>query len=210
MADIIDIVLEDKWITPEAKKLAEYLINSGTIPNMQIKDTQVREVIRKKRMIAFHNTELLLKNYRDIAWELEYAPYEIAANLDYSCDNISEIIQAFDYEFALGNKSLEYRLDRLEESVKMFKALNEAVTLLKKKPTKGELYYDIIYHTFIDPSKKSIDEILDMLYLKRSVYYTMRKEAISMISARLWYSMPARQVGMVIEAIKTDYDETSV
>ena len=203
MANLIDISKTDKWLTEEARKLTEYLVASGTIQNLNIQNDRVREVIRRKNELAYHNTDMLLRQYRDIAWQLEYAPYEIAEELDYSCENIEEVIRAFDYEFLSKNKSLEYRLERLEHSVCMFKALNEALTVLKNKPDNGELLYRIIYLTYIDPKRMTIEEILDELGYKRSYYYLMKREAITALSTRLWYSLPSRQVGMLIEAAQS-------
>ena len=161
----------------------DYLIASGTIQNISIDNDRVREVIRRRNAIAFHNTELLLKQYRDIAWQLEYAPYKIAEELDYKCQNLEEVIKAFDYEFISNNRSLEFRLEQMEHSVIMFKALNEALTVLKNKPINGELFYTILYLQYVDPEHKSTEEIVEELGLKKSAYYDMRKEAINCLSS---------------------------
>ena len=203
MATLDSICQSDKWMTDEARQLMDYLISSGTIQNINIQNERIREVIRRRNAIAFHNTELLLRQYRDIAWQLEYAPYKIAEELDYRCDNLEEVIKAFDYEFITNNKSLEYRLEQLEHSVIMFKALNEALTILKLKPDHGELYYRILYLHYIDPEQKKVPDITEELGLRRSTYYALKKEAISSVSTRLWYYMPARQIGMLIEAAKS-------
>ncbi len=200
MANLIEISTQDNWITEEARQLIEYLVASGMIPDMNIQDDRVREVIRKKNELLYHNTELLLRQYRDIAWQLEYAPYEIAANLDYHCNNLEELIKAFDEEFLTNNRGLEYRLKRMEHSVLMFKALNEALTVLRLKPDDGELSYRILYLTYIDPQKIPIEDIPEKLGMKRSYYYLLKKEAISTLSTRLWFPLPSRQVGMLIEA----------
>ncbi len=203
MANLVDVVTQDKWITEEARKLADYLVSSGIIQDLDVKNDQVREIIRRKNELAYHNTELLLKRYRDFAWQMSYAPFEIASELDHSCENIQEVIRAFDYEFVTHNKSMEYRLERLENSVLMFKTLNEAITVMRKRPKIGELLYKIIYYTYIDPEERSINDILQILMIKRSYYYDMKKEAISTITTRMWYGLPGRQVGMLIEAAKS-------
>ena len=46
----------------------------------------------------------------------------------------------------------------------------------------------------------TIEEIPEKLGMKRSYYYLLKKEAISTLSTRLWFPLPSRQVGMLIEA----------
>ncbi len=203
MTTISVICHNDKWLTDEARKLMDYLIASGSIENKSIANDRVRELMRRKNAIAYHNTLMLLKQYRDIAWQLEYAPYKIADELDYRCHNLEEVIKAFDYEFVAGNKSLEFRLEQVEHSVIMFKALNEALSAVKMKPINGERFYQILYLQYIDPQHKNVDEIIEELGMRRTTYYRLRKEAINCLSTRLWYSMPARQIGMVIEAAQS-------
>lgn len=106
MANLIEISKQDSRLTDEARKLTEYLVNSGTIQNLNINNERIREVLQKKQEIEFQNTELLLKQYRDIAWQLEYSPYEIAEELNYSCKNIEEVIKAFDYDFILNKPNI--------------------------------------------------------------------------------------------------------
>ena len=48
MANLIEISAQDNWITEEARQLIEYLVASGMIPDMDIQDDRVREVIRRK------------------------------------------------------------------------------------------------------------------------------------------------------------------
>ncbi len=200
MANLVEIVKRDDWVTKEAQELIDYLISSGIIPNNEITDEKAREFNRRKNAIVFHNTKLLLERYRDIAWQLEYAPYEIAAELNHPCSALDEIISALDCDMARGEKKAEYRLNSIARTERLFKAVNEALSIVRAKPKIGEMNYQVLYLTYIDHDIRTIEEILDLICLQRSQYYNIRKSAIEKLAANLWPSMPSRQAGMLIEA----------
>ena len=202
MVNIYDISRQDKNIREEARKIADYLVSSGLIPDMRIRDEHIREVIQKKNELQYHNTKLLLEQYREIAWQLQYAPYEIAEELDWTCKDAEEVIKALNCELLRGNKILEYRIDRLEHSVQMFQALNEALTVLKERPDDGEVCYQILYMIYIQPEKKPIEAIREEFGVSTATFYRLRSKGIKRVSNRLWYSLPSRQIGMLVEAVK--------
>ncbi len=202
MANLYDITCIDRDLPKEARKIADYLISSGLIPDMNIRNEHVRDVIQKRNEIQYHNTKLLLKKYRDIAWQLKYSPYEIAKELDWSCKDAEEVIKAISCECLRGNKALEYRIERLEQSVQMFQALNEALTILKSKPVNGEICYKILYQLYIQPDKIPVEQVILNIGIAKSSFYYLRDEAIETVSDRLWYSLPSRQIGMLVEAAK--------
>ena len=200
MSNITEIITKDEWVTKEAQELIDYLISSGIIPNYRITDEKTREFDQRKNAIVFQNTKLLLERYRDIAWQLEYAPYELAAELNRPCNDLDEIIKALDCEMARGEKKPEYRLSSIARTERLFKAINEALAGVRAKPRIGEMYYQVLYLTYIDHDIRTIDEILDIIGIQRTQYYKLKKRAIEKLSSSLWHSMPSRQAGMLIEA----------
>lgn len=64
--------------------------------------------------------------------------------------------------------------------------VNEALTVLKKKPENGERLYKLIYLTYIAPERLSHNELLYRLDMSSRHYYRLRQQAITILSIRLW------------------------
>ena len=106
---------------------------------------------QKRNQMAYHNTELLLKHYRDIVWLLECFPNTIAEELEEPMKDVDELIDRLDLEMAKGNRRVENRMRSLEATRLMLDRINDALTVLKRKPRDGELLYELIRLTYIDP-----------------------------------------------------------
>lgn len=135
---------------------------------------------------AYHNTELLLKKYRDLCWMLECYPDQLAAELEIPVGCLDRLISRVDTELGLENKKLEGRLISVTKSRLLIDRLNEAISMLKKKPKEGEDMYEVIYRLHISKNVlKSEDVCLSLNMSRRKVYY-LRKKAIELIANRLW------------------------
>ena len=78
--------------------------------------------------------------------------------------------------------------------------VNEALTVLKKKPENGEILYRVIYETYITPEKIDLTGILYRLSMSQRHYYRLRSQAITIISLRLW-SAPAKDVDFWLDVL---------
>ena len=78
--------------------------------------------------------------------------------------------------------------------------VNEALTVLRKKPGDGEKLYDLIYLTYISPEKLTHPELLYRLDLSSRQYYRLREQAIAVLSIRLW-SAPAKEMDCWLEVL---------
>lgn len=58
---------------------------------------------------VFHNTELLLKNYRDVVWSLEVAIHNVNKNfyIEYGCDINGFLDMAYDAGMELRGTDIE-------------------------------------------------------------------------------------------------------
>ena len=101
----------------------------------------------------YHNTQVMLKHYRDIVWALECFPSEVAQELDQPLKDLDALLSVVDTQVALGNAKLEHRLLSIRKSRLLLDRINEALTVLRHKPGNGELMYNIIFQTFITPDK---------------------------------------------------------
>ena len=84
---------------------------------------------------------------------------------------------------------MENRLESIQKTRLMLDRVNEALTVLKKKPKDGEQLYQLIYLTYITEEKLSLVEILFRLAVSSRQYYRLRQEAINILSIRLWSAM---------------------
>ena len=167
----------------------EMLTKRGLIGDKRIASDKARDAQQQKNKMAYHNTQLLLKHYRTIAWMLECFPDTIAEELDQPFEGIDKIIEHIDFERAYGNRKLENRLESVQKTRLMLDRVNEALTVLKKKPKDGEQLYQLIYLTYITEEKLTLVEILFRLAVSSRQYYRLRQDAINILSLRLWSAM---------------------
>lgn len=183
-----------------ADAVIQFLTHRGILGDTRIDDERARAIKQQKTKNAYHNTPLLLKHYRTIAWLLECFPDTIAQELDQPFDRLDELIDRLDMEMAIGNKKLENRLAGIEKSRMILDRVNEALTILKKKPEDGQKLYELIYLTFIAPETLNHSELLYRLNLSSRHYYRCREQAINILSLRLW-SSPAKEVDFWLELL---------
>lgn len=170
----------------------------GIIGDVRIKDKDLQEAKKKQRINAYHNTLQLLKQYRTIVWLLECFPDTIAAELDVPLGDIDKIIEKLDVEISFGNRKLENRLASVEKTRLMLDRVNEALTVLKRKPNDGERMYELIYLTYIGPESLNHFDLLYRLNISSRQYYRIKEQAVKILSMRLW-SADESDVGFWIE-----------
>ena len=142
----------------------------------------------------FHDTWTLLKNYRDGAWNLELADLDLQAEFraefgaaDYG--SLADLTAASPEKVSTRIESFARSLDR---SRKMMQLLDAAIQLMRSHHKKGELYYWILYYTYLSPQEyTNYREILRALEahfppMSRRTYYAYRENAISTLSNVLW------------------------
>lgn len=108
---------------------------------------------------------MLLQHYRTLVWMLECFPETVAAELDRPFEGVDKLIEDVDVEVALGNKKIESRMQGMQKSRLLMDRLNEALTVLRKKPDNGERLYNLIYTTYIAPEVLNHQEVLYRLNL---------------------------------------------
>ena len=143
---------------------------------------------------------MLLKNYRTITWLLECFPDDVAEELDCPLGSLDELIDHIDIEISMSNKKLESRIKGVQKSRILLDRVNEALTVLKKKPDNGEMLYKLIFESYITPEKLGITDILYRLDMSPRHYYRLRSQAITILSIRLW-SAPAKDVDFWLDIL---------
>ena len=155
-------------ILAQSDAFISLLTKRGILGDHKIDNDKIRKAQQEKNRKSYHNTQLLLQHYRNIAWLLECLPMDIAKELEEPYEDIDKLIDHMDLEVALGNRKLENRMEGIMRTRLLFDRVNEALTVLSHKPDNGKRLYDVIYHTYIRPDKLSHLELLDELRYVRT------------------------------------------
>ena len=191
---------QEERIRVQSDAFITLLTERGILGDHRIDDERIRNARQTKQKNTYHNTLMLLKNYRTIAWMLECFPDNVAEELDRPFENLDELIDHIDVEMSMGNRKLESRIEGVRKSRILLDRVNEALTVLKKKPENGEILYNLIYQTFITPEILSLTDILYRLDISPRHYYRLRSQAITILSIRLW-AAPAKDVDFWLEML---------
>lgn len=197
-------VHKDETESQSVKKpisIAELLHRAGVQVGKDIGDEELRRIKEITSHKRYHNTKLLMEKYRTILWVLECSPCEIAAELNVPLTALDAVLDQVDLELALENKRLEGRLRALLKTRILVDKVHEALMVLKRHPENGKLYYDLIYETYIAPEAKTILSIVDELDISPRSYYRMKKEALSIMSIRLW-TTPSGEMDSWLEMLE--------
>ena len=174
-----------------------FLRERGILADESITPQQVEE---KKRKEAYHNTLLLLSNYRNILWQTDSELDTIAAELNLPLQKLDAVLSRIDAEIGMENRRLELRLERLAKTRQLLDRINDALTTLKYKPENGPLLYDLIYLTYISEEKLHQTDVLYRLNISRRHYYRLKEQAINIISLRLW-SVPSTNIDLWLDLV---------
>ena len=188
--------LEDR----KSEAMIRFFASRGMIGDQTLDPEKLRAVRQERMRNSYHNTELLLKHYRDIAWMIECFPGQVADELDRPFENLDRMIEAMDIEMAYGNRKMESRLAGVTKSRILLDRLNEALSVLQKKPGVGKTLYDVVFMTYIGQEILSHTELLFRLGLSSRQYYRYRTQAIAVLSLRLW-AAPSSELGLWLDML---------
>ena len=155
----------------------------------------------------YHNTWKLLKKYRDVVWSVEVSVLQLKNEfqLEYgsSIDDFLESVYLAGAD--LSGTDIEQHARSIERSNKMLTLINNSVSLLRAHHKSGEVYYWVLYYTFLSPQKlNNVEEILDQLrphvqHISFRTYYRLRREAVETLSAVLWGYTAQETAGILKE-----------
>lgn len=171
---------------PKAEKMLSLLERRGIVENQAIPSEKRHQMEQALRKNMYHNTQLILKSYRDIVWALESFPERVAEELNQPLEDLDQLLGVLDLRFSMGDTKLEHKLLSIKKSRLLLDRVNDALTVPRQKPGNGEQMYNVIYQTFITPDKLSHENILYRLNLSDRHYYRLRQQAVNILSIRLW------------------------
>ena len=142
----------------------------------------------------YHDTWTLLRKYRDVVWSLELSVRRAQSKFEVeygkSIEDFLESIYLAGVDFK--ESGIEEHAQRIEQSYKMLKLVDTAVSLMRSKHKYGETYYWILYYSFLSPKEyRNADEIVEQLRphirdISYRTYYRRRRDAIEALSSVLW------------------------
>ena len=103
------------------------LTAQGLLGDDSIPDEERRKAQQERLQKLYHNTQVLLSHYRDIAWALECFPEAVAQELEEPFGKLDTLLDRMDAEAGMGNRKLESRVESLRKSrllLDRFEALN--------------------------------------------------------------------------------------
>ena len=172
-----------------------------------MKKSQSNDATRKEYL--YHNTELLLKRYRDVVWSIEASV--IQAQVSFELEMDCKLEEFLDMTYAAGadlaGTQIQEQMRTLERNKKMLKIIETAVDLLQKKQADGELYYWILYYTYLSEKPcKRIEDIIRLVGEKTEeiswkTYFNKRRKAIEILSTILW-GFTSKECMPVLEAFE--------
>ncbi|MBQ6894738.1 MAG: hypothetical protein IJN40_04530, partial [Clostridia bacterium] len=83
---------QEELIRNQSTAFITLLTERGFLGDQKIKDERIRNARREKQKNSYHNTLMLLKNYRTITWLLECFPDDVAEELDCPLGSLDELI----------------------------------------------------------------------------------------------------------------------
>ena len=192
---------QTKRTVSQSEAVLSFLRDRGVLSNDDdISEAVVHDAQQKKQKQAYHNTLLLLTNYRNILWQTDCEIEAIASELNLPLKNLDAILSRIDAEIGMDNRRLELNLERLAKTRQLLDRINDALTALKRKPDNGPLLYDLIYLTYICEEKLLQTDVLFRLNISRRHYYRLKEQAINIISLRLW-SSPTSDLELWLELV---------
>lgn len=191
---------QESQLSAQSSAFINLLTKRGILEDREIDNDRIRQAQKEKKRNMYHNTLLLLQHYRNIVWALECFPATVAEELDHPLGDLDALLDRMDLEFGMNNRKLESRMESVRKSRLLLDRVNEALSVLKRKPENGAKMYELIYLTYIAPGKLSHTDLLYRLDISSRHYYRLRQQAFTILSIRLW-SAPAGEVDSWLEVL---------
>ena len=191
---------QERRLSAQSEAFLKLLAERGLVADQDISDERIRHAQKEKTRNKYHNTELMLKHYRNISWALESFPAQIAEELERPMNDLDALLSLINAEIGMDNVKLENRLQSVQKSRLLLDRVNMALTVLKQKPGNGEMMYKILRETYLIPEKLKHADLLYRLNISDRHYYRLRQQAINILSISLW-NAPTSELDAWLEVL---------
>ena len=99
----------------------------------------------------YHNTEMLLKKYRDVVWSIEVSAIQaqISFELEMDCKLEEYLEMSYATSADFSGTQIQEQMRTLERNKKMLKIIETAVNVMRTRHINGEVYYWVLYYTYL-------------------------------------------------------------
>ncbi len=142
----------------------------------------------------YHNTQLLLRNYRSALWNLELELSQICDSfpMDFGTSIEDKLLSIEEIGVSYYGSQLESQAVNVRLTWQMIQYIDKSLALIRTRHHQGELYYQILYLCyFSEGGQPPLPDLLQQLqqhgfYLSGRSFYRRRREAISLLGSVLW------------------------
>lgn len=142
----------------------------------------------------YHNTELLLKKYREVLLSIEVAAIQAEMNFELEMDcKLGEFLElSYEAGADLKGTKINEQIRSMERNKNMLKIIEKAIDVLRRRQADGETYYWILYYTYLSERPcKSVEEIINKVaehteIMSWKTYFKRKNKAIELLSSILW------------------------
>ena len=93
--------LPQNAFSPQTEQLIALLERRGIVEDPSIVNEKARHAEQALRRNMYHNTQMMLKHYRDIVWALECFPEQVAEELDRPLKDLDALLSMVDTQLAI-------------------------------------------------------------------------------------------------------------
>ena len=136
----------------------------------------------------YNKANIILSLYREMGWNSAiYTSKNVETDLLKKEDRIRK---ALEYLQHLPDEEEDYIIEKnlrpLFDSGITQEMMRYALSKVKAYPHDGDVYYKYLMLCFLDGTKRTADEIMELLGISRGTYYDKRKEGIILFGVTLW------------------------
>lgn len=170
---------------------------------------------------SLHDTSLLLHQYRHISYSVRVDLFSIASAIGSpeaaEHQEVLDVLRehlgsAIEQEFSAYEYSrIQQRSKSAAFCLQYLNIVDKALEVLRKYPGRGELYYKILYYTYISSETKSsadnrygydaVNQLLrrDDIFISSTGYYRNKNVAIDCIAPILWGAFSKEIIMMLMQ-----------
>ena len=120
---------QEQQILAQSDAFISLLTKRGILGDHKIDNDKIRKAQQEKNRKSYHNTQLLLQHYRNIAWLLECLPMDIAKELEEPYEDVDIVFDLSELKGKLLPVGMMIALDYIWDSVKKDLTKKKAVMI---------------------------------------------------------------------------------
>lgn len=142
----------------------------------------------------YHNTQLLLRNYRSARWNLELELSQICDStpMDFGTSVEDRLLSIEGIGVSYYGIHLQSQASNVRLTWQMIQYIDKSIALIRSKHPQGQLYYQILYCCYLsEEGPLALPELMKRLqqhgfFISTRSFYRRRKEAVTLLGSVLW------------------------